>query len=216
MANLTEDRKSIRKDGTIFSHPVAAATVIYAGALVNLDGSGNAVPAADDAAHTFAGKAYARADNGSGAAGDARVEGRREGVFEMNANGMAQGDVNAGAYVVDDNTVGKGIAAQPVNVTGVALKRISTSRGGTYALAYTSATTLLSWGGGAGVDVSGGGEFTLTATDGSQILATVTAGSLPGADASDNIALRHVRCGRIAEVASATSVYVDILGGVRG
>ena len=215
MANLTADRKSTRKDGTIFAHPVAASTVIYAGALVNLDSSGYAVPAADNAAHTFAGKADKRADNSSGAAGDIDAEGHREGMFEFNASAMTQADTGADAYVVDDNTVGKGIAAQPVNVTGVVLTRIPASRGGSYQLAYTSATTTLSWGGVTGVDVSGGGDFTLTAPDGSQVLATVTAASLPGADQSDTIQLRHTRAGSIAQVVSATSVYVDILGAVR-
>ena len=137
-------------------------------------------------------------------------------MFEFGASGMSQADVNEDVYIIDDNTVGKGITAQPVNVTGVALKRIPTSRGGAYQLAFTLAGTTLAWGGGTAVNVSAGGDFTLTATDGSQALATVTAGSLPGADAADNITLPHVFCGRIAEVASATSVYVDILGAVRG
>lgn len=216
MANLTEDRKTTRRDGTLFAHPVAASTAIYAGALVCLNSSGYAVPAADDASHTFAGKADGRADNSSGADGDIVVEGRREGVFEYNAFSMTQADAGADAYIVDDNTVGLGVAAQPVNVTGVALKRIPASRGGSYQLSYTNASTLLSWGGGSGVDVSAGGDFSLTAPDGSQVLATVTAGSLPGSDQSDTIQLRHIRCGKIAEVASATSVYVDILGAVRG
>lgn len=215
MANLTQDRKSIRKDGTIFSHPAAATTTVYAGALTNINATGYIVPAADDATHTFAGKADAQADNSAGSDGDIQVEGHREGVFEFNASGMTIADVNEDAYIVDDNTVGKSISAQPVNVTGVLLTRISTSRGGTYALAYTNTGTTLGWGGGSAIDVSGSGDFTLTATDGSQILATVTAGSLPGTDQSDNITLRKIRCGSIAEVASATSVYVDILGAVR-
>ncbi len=216
MANLTADRKSIRKDGTLFSHPVAATTVVYAGALVCLNSSGYAVPAADDATQTFAGKADSRGDNSSGANGAVSVEGHREGVFEFTASAMTQADVNENAYVVDDNTVGKGIVAQPSNVTGVVLKRIPTSRGGTRALQYTNTGTTLSFGSGPAVTVSSNGDYTLTATDGSQILATVTSASLPVADQSDNIQLRHVKCGKVAEVASATSVYVDILGAVRG
>ncbi len=215
MANLTQDRKSIRKDGTLFSHPVSAATTIYAGALVNLDSAGNVVAGADNQAHTFTGKADSRANNSAGLAGDISCEGHREGVFEFNAVGMTQADVNEDVYIVDDNTVGKGIVAQPVNVTGVVLKRIATSRGGTYALAYTNTGTTLSWGGGSAINVSVSGDFTLTATDGSQILANVTSASLPGLNQSDNIQLRHVKCGRIAEVASATSVYIDILTAVR-
>ncbi len=216
MANLAEDRKSIRKDGTLFSHPVAASTTLYAGALVNLDSTGYAIPSADDATHTFAGKADAQADNSSGADGDERVEGHREGVFEYSATGMTQSNVNDDAYVVDDNTIGLGIAAQPTSVTGVTLKRIATSKGGAYALAYVNAGATLSWGGGTPVTVSSGGDYILTGADGSQIMATVVSASLPSSDASDaSIALGHVRCGKIAEVVSATSVFIDILGAVR-
>lgn len=215
MANLTTDRKSIRKDGTLFTHPVAASTVIYAGALTSVNSSGYAVPAADSATHTFAGKADTRADNSAGANGAATVDGHRSGVFEFNASGLTQADLNQDAYVVDDNTVGRGIAAQPANVTGVALRRIPASRGGTRALAYTAAGTTLAFGGGSAVNVGAGGEFTLTATDGSQIVAAVTAGSLPVANASDNIQLRHVRCGKMAEVVSSVSVFVDILAAAR-
>ncbi len=215
MANLTEDRKSIRKDGITFSIPTAANTVIYAGALVCVNAGGYAAPAADDATHSFAGKADKRADNSAGMDGDIRTEGRREGVFEYNASGMSIADMGEDVYIVDDNTVGKGVAVQPVNVTGVVVGRVPASRGGVYALAYVAAGTTLSWGGGAAVNVGAGGDFTLTAPDGSQILVSVTSGSLPGVDQSDSVTLRHVRCGSLAEVASATSVYVDIFGAVR-
>lgn len=215
MANLTTDRKSIRKDGTLFNHPVGASTVIYAGALTSINSSGYAVPAADSSAQTFAGKADTRADNSAGANGSASVDGHRSGVFEFNSSGMTQADLNQDAYVVDDNTVSRGIVAQPANVTGVVLKRLPTSRGGTRSLAYTATGTTLAFGGGPAVNVGAGGEFTLTATDGSQVLATVTAGSLPVGDQSDNIQLRHVRCGKIVEVATSASVFVDILTAAR-
>lgn len=215
MANLTTDRKSIRKDGTLFNHPVAVSTVIYAGALTSINSSGYAVPAADSSAQTFAGKADTRSDNSAGANGSASVDGHRSGVFEFNSSGMTQADLNQDAYVVDDNTVSRGIVAQPANVTGVVLKRLPTSRGGTRSLAYTTTGTTLAFGGGPAVNVGAGGEFTLTATDGSQVLATVTAGSLPVGDQSDNIQLRHIRCGKIVEVATSASVFVDILTAAR-
>lgn len=215
MANLTADRKSIRKDGAIFAHPVAAATTLYAGGLVSLDASGNAVPAADSAPQRFIGKADLRADNAAGAAGAVIVTGHREGVYEMNATGMTAADTGADAYVVDDNTVGLGLVAQPVNVTGVVVARLADTMGGGYPLAYTVATTTLTYGAGVGVNVAAGGTFTLAAADGSPIRVVVTAAALPVADASDSLTLRHQRVGIIAEVASATSVYVDLLGGVR-
>ena len=211
MTTLTQDRKSIRKDGVLFYQPVAAATTIYAGSLVNHDSVGHALPAADVATHTFAGKADAQADNSAGVAGDKSVEGHRFGVFAFNTTGMTQAHINQDAYVVDDNTIGLGIAAQPVNVTGAIATRIATTRGGAYALAFTNATTLLSYGGGTGVDVSIDGDYTLMATDGSQLMVTITAASLPASDQSDNLTMRHVKCGRIAEVASATSVFIDIM-----
>lgn len=215
MANLTADRKSVRKDGTLFTSKVSASNVIYAGSLVGVNSTGYALPAADSSAQTFAGKADARADNSAGADGEMTVDGHRSGVFEFNASGMAQADLNQDAYVVDDNTVGRGIVAQPVNVTGVVVKRLATSRGGTRSLAYTAAGTTLAYGGGSAVNVGAGGEFTLTATDGSQIMATVTAGSLPVGNQSDNIQLRHLKCGRIVEVVSSASVFVDILPAAR-
>jgi hypothetical protein len=215
VANLTTDRKSIRKDGTLFTHPVAASTVIYAGALTAVNASGYAVPAADSSTHSFAGKADSRADNSTGSNGAATVDGHRSGVFEFNSSGMTQADLNQDAYVVDDNTAGRGVAAQPANVTGVVLKRLHASRGGTRALVYTASGTTLAFGGGSAVNVGAGGDFTLTATDGSQILATVTAGSLPVGNQSDNIQLRYVRCGKIVEVASSVSIFVDILTAAR-
>lgn len=215
MANLTTDRKSIRKDGTLFNHPVNASTVIYAGALTAINSSGYATPASDSSTQTFAGKADTRADNSAGANGATSVDGHRSGVFEFNSSGMTQADLNQDAYVVDDNTVSRGIVAQPVNVTGVVLKRLPSSRGGTRALAYTATGTTLAYGGGSAVNVGAGGEFTLTAADGSRILATVAAGSLPVGDQTDNIQLRHVRCGKIVEVVTSASVFVDILTAAR-
>jgi hypothetical protein len=215
VANLTTDRKSIRKDGTLFTHPVAGSTVIYAGALTAVNSFGYAAPASDSSAQAFAGKADARADNSAGANGAATVDGHRSGVFEFNSSGMTQADLNQDAYVVDDNTVGRGIAAQPVNVAGVVLKRIPTSRGGTRSLAYTASGTTLAYGSGSAVNVGAGGDFTLTGADGSQVLATVTAGSLPAGNQTDNIQLRHIRCGKIVEVVSSASVFVDILTAAR-
>lgn len=216
MANLTADRKTIRKDGTLFSYPVASGATIYAGALVNLNSTGYAVPAADDATHHFAGKADTRGDNASGQDGDVNVDGHRYGVFEFNTSNMTRADTGVDMYIVDDNTVGKGIVAQPVNATGIALTRISTSRGGSYALAFTATGTTLAYGGGSAVNIGAGGTFTLTASDGSQIMATVTAGSLPVVDKSDTIQLRHVYCGKISEATSTGSVFVDISGAVKG
>lgn len=211
MTALAEDRKTSRKDGILFGVPMAATKKCYAGALANLDASGYAKPAEDTTGEKFLGVVNdSQVDNSSGVNAALNLEGRKTGSFQFAASGMAQSDLNADAYIVDDQTVGLGIIAQPVNVTGVVLARIPTSKGGAYALAWTIANTSLKWGGGTAVSVVAGGDFTLTAPDGSQIKVTVTAAALPGADKSDTITLRNVKCGVIADVESATSVYVDI------
>lgn len=208
--SLTADKKVTRTGDELFGQPVASAAKIFIGALVNSNATGYAKPASDTAGEKFLGVSEELADNTGGGNAAITAQGRRGGVFQQKAAGMAQANVGDDVYVVDDETVGLGVSAQPVNVTGVALKRLPTSRGGTRALAFTATGTTLGYGGGSAVNVGAGGEFVLTATDGAQILAVVTAGSLAGTDKSDNIALRHVRVGKIVEVESATSVYVDI------
>lgn len=221
MANLTTDRKSIRKDGTLFTLPVAEKTVIYAGALVSINAEGYAVPAGDRPGETFAGKADTRADNTRGANGDCTVDGHRSGVFEFDAFGMTQADLNQDSYVIDDNTVGLGIVTQPTNITGVTLKRLPTSRGGTRGLEFRVRGEMrlhhLFYGEGCGRPVGKGGDFVLTDFfDDSQILATVAARRLPVGDHKDTIQLRYIRCGKIVEVVSSTSVFVDIICAARG
>lgn len=208
--SLLADKKITRTEDSLFGQPVAASAKIYLGALLNTSATGYAKPSSDTAGEKFLGVSEEPQDNTSGANGALTVQGRRGGVFRQKAAGMTQANVGDDAYVVDDETAGLGITAQPVNVTGIVLKRIPTSRGGTRALAFTASGTVTCYGAGPTVNVGAGGEFVLTAGDGSQILAVVTAGSLPVGNQSDNIALRNVRIGKIAEVESATSVFVDI------
>jgi len=210
MAQLTADRKSERKQGSLFALPAAAAAQVYAGALVTADSAGYLQPATDASGQVFVGVSKKEADNSSGANGDVTCEGYLKGVFQMNASGITQADLVKEAFVVDDNTIGLGVVAQPVNVTGVTVHRTANSEGGTKSLAYTNAGTTLAWGGGTAVTVSADGDYILTATDGSRIMVSVTAASLPASDQSDNIQLRYVKVGRIIEVVSAASVFIDI------
>lgn len=210
MAQLTADRKSERKQGSIFALPVAAGAHIYSGAMVSADSSGYLQPATDAAGQVFVGVSKKESDNSSGANGGITGEGYLRGVFQMNISGATQADLVKEAYVVDDNTVGLGVVAQPVNVTGVTVHRTANSEGGTKSLSFTATGTTLAWGGGSAVDVSADGDYVLTATDGSRIMVSVTAASLPGSDQSDNVQLRYVKVGRIIEVVSSGSVFVDI------
>lgn len=210
MASLTADRKSERKQGSLFALPVAASAQIYSGAMVSADSAGYLQPATDSAGEVFIGVAKKESDNSSGANGDTAGEGYLKGVFQMNASGITQADLVKEVYVVDDNTVGLGVVAQPSNVTGVTVHRTANSEGGSKSLSFINSATTLAWGGGTAIDVSSDGDYILTATDGSRIMVSVTAASLPGTDQSDNVQLRYVKVGRIIEVVSAASVFIDI------
>lgn len=107
MAALTADRHTPMREGTFVEPDVAASTMIYAGAMVALDASGNAVPASDAAGLVVIGRAEDLVDNSAGDAGDLTVR-VRIGVFGFAASGTnAPAAANVGdlVYVEDDQTV---------------------------------------------------------------------------------------------------------------
>lgn len=89
--------------------PVAAATKIYAGAMVMID-AGYAKPSATATGKLICGRAESTVDNSAGAAGD-KVIAVRRGVFkwENSAAGdlIAQAHVGTVCYAVDDQTVAR-------------------------------------------------------------------------------------------------------------
>ena len=103
MANLTADREDLRQDGILQLFPVAAVK-IYKGALVALNASGYAKPAAAGDKRVV-GIAFEQADNAGGAAGAKTIRVWRQGTFELNSSGLTQANVGDLVYVTDDNTV---------------------------------------------------------------------------------------------------------------
>lgn len=104
MAALTKDRNTPRRAGERLALPVAAATTIYAGALVARNASGDAVPAANTAGLVVVGRAEAQADNSAGAAGALMVE-VQTGLFAYAHAGLTRADIGKTVYVADDQTV---------------------------------------------------------------------------------------------------------------
>lgn len=108
MAALTADRlATTERPGSLYAHPVAAGVTIYKGALVVLDGAGNAAPATTATGLTGAGRAEEHVDNVSGAAGDETV-GVKRGTFHFANDGTDVIDrthIGGSAYAVDDQTV---------------------------------------------------------------------------------------------------------------
>ena len=110
MAALTDDRMTPRREGDYRVGAVAAATVIYAGALVMRNAAGWLVKGQTATGLVGAGRAEARFDNSAGSAGDI-VARYRPGTYRFANSGSTDtitiaeiGDV---CFVVDDQTVAK-------------------------------------------------------------------------------------------------------------
>lgn len=104
---LTAPRNTQARIGEVFDFPVAASTTIHQGALVALS-AGYAAPGATATGLIAVGRAEESAAAVS--AGDAKVRVCR-GVFKYAnsaaADQIAQADVGADCYIVDDATVAK-------------------------------------------------------------------------------------------------------------
>ncbi|MCC7097275.1 MAG: hypothetical protein IT472_08860 [Thermomonas sp.] len=109
MVALAGARNTPEVIGPIRNFPIAAATTIYAGALVQLNAAGFLVPASATAANIAVGRADETVVN-AGEAGAASVDVRR-GIFRFanSAAGdlIARSEIGKTVYVVDDQTVAK-------------------------------------------------------------------------------------------------------------
>ena len=111
MTALTKDRPTPEREGRLVADPLAAAAVIYAGAMYMLDATGNALPAAPQAAAiTLVVRAVARR-RAVQAQGDALTDGAT-GVFCFDnataGDALTRADIGAVCYALDDATVAKG------------------------------------------------------------------------------------------------------------
>lgn len=107
MAALTAARNTIERTGEVFGIPVKASTTVHQGSLVVVD-AGYAAPGRTATTLIAAGRAEESATAVS--AGDAIVPVKR-GVFKFGNSSagdlIAQADVGADCYIVDDQTVAK-------------------------------------------------------------------------------------------------------------
>lgn len=106
MAALTKNRMTPQYAPGVLTmvDTVAAAVNIFEGALVALDATGNAIPAAAASAKVR-GVAEFAANNASGAAGDVSVSSKK-GVFKFHHTGLTRADLETDVNVIDDQTVG--------------------------------------------------------------------------------------------------------------
>lgn len=110
MSALTTDRSTPALLGDLREGTVAAAKLIYAGAMVMRNAAGDLLPGATATNLVGVGRAEVRADNSSGAAGDITVR-YRPGVFRYDNSAstdeLTAADIGAVCYAVDDHTVAK-------------------------------------------------------------------------------------------------------------
>ncbi|WP_455270312.1 hypothetical protein [Rhizobium herbae] len=121
MSALSADRNTPRRTGDKRVVPVAAAAVLYAGAMAAINAAGNAVQVSASTTLKGAGRVERRADNTSGAAGAISAE-ISVGIFRY-ANSAAgdlitQADIGSDCYGVDDQTVAKTSATNTRSVVG--------------------------------------------------------------------------------------------------
>ena len=102
---LTQDRATPTRANRDHDDPMAAAVLIYAGAIVMLDSAGNAVPGQTATGLTPRGIAREHVDNRSGIAGDASVPSTNGCHRFINDASITRADIGSAAYVVDDETV---------------------------------------------------------------------------------------------------------------
>ncbi len=104
MAAQTQDVSRPWREGDIVAGvPLQAAARVYAGGVVEIDGSGNVKAATKAAAKTYYGVAVTGADNSSGSAGDETISVRRNATVHLAKTGTAVRGKTA--YLADDQTV---------------------------------------------------------------------------------------------------------------
>jgi hypothetical protein len=129
MAALTTERNTLARAGEVFGFPVKASTTVYQGALVVLN-AGYAAPGTAATGLIAVGCAISSAT--AVAAGDASVRVAR-GVFRFgnsaSADLIAQADVGADCFIVDDQTVAK---TSDTNTRSRAGKIVAVEAGGVW------------------------------------------------------------------------------------
>ncbi|NKB37867.1 MAG: hypothetical protein GKR93_11985 [Gammaproteobacteria bacterium] len=118
---LSKDKDTPERQGNLFSYPVAAASIIYAGALVALNAAGDAVPGSVATTLKAAGRCETQADNSAGSAADISVN-VLKGTFKFKNHGadaIDKADVGNNAFIVDDETVAATDGSATRSVAGV-------------------------------------------------------------------------------------------------
>lgn len=119
---LAQDRNTPAASGDLREGPVAAAQLIFAGALVCRNAAGFLVKGATATGLVGVGRAEHRVDNADGAEGDAQLR-YRPGIYRFNNSAAGDlivlADIGKVCFVVDDETVAKTHATNTRSKAGI-------------------------------------------------------------------------------------------------
>jgi hypothetical protein len=122
MTALSAPRNTAKRDGVMLSLPVAAAKLLYTGALVAVNSTGYATPGATATGLRGLGRVEREVDNSTGSAGDISVD-ILTGVFRWensaDADEITLADIGQVAWIVDDQTVAKTSASATRSPSGL-------------------------------------------------------------------------------------------------
>lgn len=104
MTALSADHGRPLREGNVLTLPVLAASTIYKGSAVEVDGDGHASAAVKGANKTYMGVSLGHADNSAGVDEAISVDVQRRGTFLFAYDGT-EPDVGDEVYLADDNTV---------------------------------------------------------------------------------------------------------------
>jgi len=125
MALTAAQELDMRDPGHIRDYPVAAAAVIYKGALVMWHATtGDIIPGADSAAGYFAGIAIESVTGGA-TTGAKRVKVWTTGCFKLTGSSLALADVGHMVYIADDATVTDDTGSTNVQGVGIMVEWLS-------------------------------------------------------------------------------------------
>lgn len=99
---LTRDIVPVFPVGATFRRAVAADTVVFKGAALSIDASGDVIPLAET--RPFIGFAIEHCDNSGGSAGAADVSVQSGGRVVLTVPAVAATDIGRAVYATDDNT----------------------------------------------------------------------------------------------------------------
>lgn len=128
MTALAKDRDTRKKPGQLGEGPMAAAALVYGGAILCFNSGGYLIKGSDAAGLIMAGISSARVDNSAGANGALKAVFERDGLHLMTlGTAITQANLGDPVYVVDDQTVDLAANVTHLILAGIIAEMVTTT-----------------------------------------------------------------------------------------